>query len=704
MKKTAALGLIIIFVAGIFFGPLTADKANAGFLDIFLNPGDAVLSLVSNAIYYIVWTPAAFLFGLTGKALNYSIFISVNSQMFRDLATGEGAVTTGWQLTRDVVNIFLIFVLLYIAIATILQISGYGTKELLAILIIVAFLVNFSLVITRMIIDASNILAMGFYEMFPAGGDGQADIAMSFRNAFDAEKIVTEAEEEKGVNSGESLYLKKIIVLLFGAALFIVAGFIFLVLSVLFLIRMVVLLILMVLAPLAFAAHTLPSTRKHASQWWNSLFSQSFFAPAALFMLWLSAGIANSSFVGTYVNTDATGIGDMIGTMIEAGAVGGQASGLTDFAKFFINYIIVIIFLCATVIIAKQMGAVGAEAASNMGQRARKAAQGYAGRVALRTAVARPISKIAKSETMEKFAAKYPIIGGASLRIAQTGAKLGGLEKIYERRAGLGMQMAEKQRAEYFKNSDKKTQEEMFKKMSAQQQAQLTNMMPQLRPIFNELLSRSSAKDKAGYGMQLGPVQKQTFFAEASRETQLEMFKQMSADERAEMATLAPNLNKEFGTFAQALSESERKKTMEARGELERKDIIKQLNNTSASLGTFASNIKKIKPDEAGKLDPAVFKDSAKLDEIVHQLGATHAQKILGREDEATKEFFTHLAGLGGSVEEIAKKLESVGNQSLAGWVKSGGAAKGVLESYGMPPSPPPSQSKSPDYRFKNQV
>ena len=53
---------------------------------------------------------------------------------------------------------------------------------------------------------------------------------------------------------------------------------------------------------------------------------------------------------------------------------------------------------------------------------------------------------------------------------------------------------------------------------------------------------------------------------------------------------------------------------------------------------------------------------------------------------------------------EIAKKLESVGNQSLAGWVKSGGAAKGVLESYGMPPSPPPSQSKSPDYRFKNQV
>ena len=79
----------------------------------------------------------------------------------------------------------------------------------------------------------------------------------------------------------------------------IIAGFIFLVFGVLFVIRMIVLLILLIPAPLAFGAMILPSTKTHATKWWNTLFSQAFFAPAGLFMLWLAAKIAQSNVIKT---------------------------------------------------------------------------------------------------------------------------------------------------------------------------------------------------------------------------------------------------------------------------------------------------------------------------------------------------------------------------------------------------------------------
>ena len=38
------------------------------------------------------------------------------------------ALKDGWEFSRDVVNLFFIFILLFIAIATILQIESYGAK------------------------------------------------------------------------------------------------------------------------------------------------------------------------------------------------------------------------------------------------------------------------------------------------------------------------------------------------------------------------------------------------------------------------------------------------------------------------------------------------------------------------------------------------------------------------------------------------
>jgi hypothetical protein len=114
----------------------------------------AILSWISGAIFSIV----SIFLTISGKILDYTMEKTVSGEFFN-----ISAINTGWAVSRDVANLFFIFILLYIAIATILRLSSYGMKALLAKLVIIALLVNFSLVITKVIIDASNILAREFY-------------------------------------------------------------------------------------------------------------------------------------------------------------------------------------------------------------------------------------------------------------------------------------------------------------------------------------------------------------------------------------------------------------------------------------------------------------------------------------------------------------------------------------------------------------
>ena len=98
----------------------------------------------------------------------------------------------GWAVTRDLANMLFIFILLFIAIATILQISSYGAKSLLARLVIIALLLNFSLFITRVVVDVSNVTARLFYN----GISGGAATA----NVLDGEKTALTASAFSGKN------------------------------------------------------------------------------------------------------------------------------------------------------------------------------------------------------------------------------------------------------------------------------------------------------------------------------------------------------------------------------------------------------------------------------------------------------------------------------------------------------------------------
>ncbi|MFA4890160.1 MAG: hypothetical protein WC587_00785 [Candidatus Paceibacterota bacterium] len=331
---------------------------------------------IASIMYYAVVGPSGVVLWISGQIFNLSVSFSLSGETLK-----QDFVSTGWAVTRDVANLFFIFILLYIAIATILQLSGYGMKELLVTVIILALLINFSLVITRFIIDGSNILALEFYNEMPSAEQGSVtqsifgadakDVSSIFISGFNPQNIFDVKRFNDWTKSGSNI-LFMIIIFLCSIIINLIASFILLAGAVLFIIRIAVLWIIMILAPLAFLAMALPATKTYASQWWKKLFEQAFFAPAFLFMLYMTAHLVKSGFLK--------------GKNLPGGGSMPAESFFGSLVIILLYFFVVAVFLVASLIIAKQMGAEGASTVQKWGQSAKKWGQGQAGRISRRGA------------------------------------------------------------------------------------------------------------------------------------------------------------------------------------------------------------------------------------------------------------------------------------------------------------------------------
>jgi len=133
--------------------------------------------------------------------LDASINFSINTDNFR-----LESVQTGWTVFRDLANMVFIFVLVYIAIATILQLSNFNTKRVLATLIIVALLLNFSFFLTGIVIDISNISGKFLYDSMTVTSSGETKSlggqfiqGLKLPSTEDFEKVPSLNEMQKGL-------------------------------------------------------------------------------------------------------------------------------------------------------------------------------------------------------------------------------------------------------------------------------------------------------------------------------------------------------------------------------------------------------------------------------------------------------------------------------------------------------------------------
>lgn len=353
-----------IKATGCSINPLSFNLS-ACFQWVFRLIGNFILSIMGIVLF------------LAGMILNLVLDVTlVNMSTVIGNITG---INAAWIAIRDVANMIFIFALLYIAISTILGTAGGATKKVLAHVIIAALLINFSLFFTKAIIDASNILAFGFYRNLPGigtvgistkvneltttGMSGSIMGSLKLQSIYDVSDASKHANAGEGAVAGIAELVNFISATIGGSIFILITAIVFLMTAVLFIIRFVILIILMILSPLAFAGMILPKMEHYSKEWWDTLWGQAIFAPALMMMIWITLKVAGGLKTIPQIK-DGSGF---LGVL---SAQAGASFGII------LNFLIIIIMLIASIIIANKIskqGSAGIMAYANK-------FQGFAGR------------------------------------------------------------------------------------------------------------------------------------------------------------------------------------------------------------------------------------------------------------------------------------------------------------------------------------
>lgn len=265
----------------------------------------SLMSLTAATLIYI----SSWILAIAGLLFNWLMDHTI-IQFGTFYGTIKVAVETAWTAFRDIANILIIGIFTFIAISIILGLKEYGQKKMIANVLIIAVMINFSLLFTKMIIDASNYTAAQIYTAAALGGSnvagsgspvgaattatkyGIADQFMNllgvgtFSNAYKTVNDIGEAQDSGWSTLGHGL-MTMIVVL--AAAMVLFYGC-FLLVS-----RMIMLIFLMVTASIAFASYLIPKWSGGSygwSAWWSSLLWCAAFAPILMLMLWMTLNVS----------------------------------------------------------------------------------------------------------------------------------------------------------------------------------------------------------------------------------------------------------------------------------------------------------------------------------------------------------------------------------------------------------------------------
>ena len=365
-----------------------------------------VVAYAIEGVAHLIFSASAMFLTMAGFLLDKSIAISIDGGVLKNISTIE----TAWVICRNVTYLFFIFVLLYIAIQTVLGLSTGKTKSMLATVIGVALLMNFSLFFTRVIIDSGNIFAVTLWNKIQVDGKVVGPSAV-FAEGLKPQSLI---DNINGKDGGKPLKLSTsnyIIVYLGGALVMGIATYVFLAGAVLMLLRTIQFIFLSIFSPLAFAALILPRTSDKFKSWLKKLIDETLLAPIFLFMIYLVTLLIDS--------------GDILGMTGSSGSgFAGAFSGHPDNFAIMLNYFVIIALLLMSLSVAKSLSTESVGTASRWGKLgtgavvgASIAAGGYAGRQTF-GALGRNISKREDLQATAKLSGLKGSLARGSIALA----------------------------------------------------------------------------------------------------------------------------------------------------------------------------------------------------------------------------------------------------------------------------------------------
>ena len=249
-----------------------------------------ILGCFSN-ITYISLNVFATLLIVAGVLLDTAIVYSTMAMSL--FVNNIPGINVAWTVLRDLSNILILFVLLFAAVGIILRTDKIVPKNVLAKVIIAAFLINFSMFFTKVIIDIGNVAT---HQIYNEATSGQLipSIGLKLASALNPMSAYIEGAinpKVKPANFETHIFQQ----MLFSTIIIMIATFTLFVAAIMLFHRFFTLIMLIVTSPIGIVGMLIPQLSGRAKEWWSTLIGQVFFAPIFLLFLLIAIKILNNT-------------------------------------------------------------------------------------------------------------------------------------------------------------------------------------------------------------------------------------------------------------------------------------------------------------------------------------------------------------------------------------------------------------------------
>ncbi len=307
-KKHIAVFLILFASMGIVFFVINAQPTHALFEEV----RDGILDVLTKVTLFFA-----------RLCMAMAIFFL---RFFIQLGAYNGfldapIVRLGWVMLRDIANMFFVVALLVIAFATILGRESYEWKKAMVKLVLVAIVVNFSLLICGVVLDAAHVFTVTFINAIAPVAAGNLITMFNFDSM---QSIITDSSDGSA-DIKLALFGGAAVALFFSALAALTIG----AYCVILLYRMVAIWSLLIFSPLAFVMSVLPATENYFEEWKSEFTKNILSAPIAVFFLWLAFATMGANSAVEHMNRYSSGY-EIKDITADANAAGSSVAGIAD--------------------------------------------------------------------------------------------------------------------------------------------------------------------------------------------------------------------------------------------------------------------------------------------------------------------------------------------------------------------------------------
>lgn len=639
-----------------------------------------ILTSIQEVTYWILQIMSLFIW-LAGSILDKVLSFTIIE--FKDNIDRMQGIQVAWILVRDLMNLGFVFLLLYQGLRMILGRSN-NAKNVIFGIVLASILINFSLFMTKVIIDASNVVTIGFYNAIVEGS--QVTEISSTSNTETKGRELKEGLSGAYVNAlgVNSFYSKDslppqtpnnqinlIIIMLAGSILFLMVSVIFLAMAIMFLIRYAVLIVLMMLSPLAVMGIAIPQIQSLQKKWWDALLGQSLFGPAYMIMTWIILTLISSQGFNPLANQNANWTKLFIG-------------GEADSVGLIINFIVIIVLTIMSLTIAKQQADKGGVKMSQWTTKATTFAGGVAlgGTAALgRNTVGKMAESISNREDFKGWASRSAI--GKGMLKTTRGVASGSFDV---RRSRAGEAVAKATGVDLGKGIpwNQKAGQGGYSKAQSERIRKETEFTKSLKPSdakYDEakLLDKEIKRKAKEAQQEIDKIKEKEFKPEGAIGTE----KEKAEKDLEESQTKLKGLEEE----KEKLEKEEREAVLEeSKREIRRKidlatDRIKKEEEVNQKLKEVFKVKNKVFEEAKATFDEQNNKEIAKLQKIVDQKAGNEAG--LNEEFDKRKSNYADRVEEAGAISRYAKLILASGTGAVVGGMVGGPIGAAVGAGYG---------------------